>query len=209
MPKTLLFHWKGKKKFSSQQHTNPFIFHWLGFYAISPQSPGKKNMLIPRGKINKLCAGVKHCVLKTPVLLGVGSQMVKINQADFPNAACVPRCWGSSQHRLQPDQEYLRWGPGYLHVCRCHLHQLINTNTLTHGQQGEVSYREETTVAPHTHVAPDLSFTRPAVWLLHISWLWHFLLQHRCQRLSLLLQAWQAESDRFLFIFFFLQIILA
>lgn len=70
----------------------------------------------------------------------------------------------------EPDQEYLRWGPGYLHVCRCHLHQLINTNTLTHRQQGEASYREETPVAPSTHVAPDLSFTRPAVWLLHMEY---------------------------------------
>lgn len=40
VPKTLLLHRK-KEKISSQ-HTNPFIFHWLGFYDISPQSPGKK-----------------------------------------------------------------------------------------------------------------------------------------------------------------------
>lgn len=107
---------KKKKRKNSSQHTNPFIFHWLGFYDISPQSPGKKNMLIPREKINKLCAGVKHCVLKTPVLLGVGSRMVKINQADFPNAACVPRCCGSSQHRLRARSRISEVGP-WLFAC--------------------------------------------------------------------------------------------
>lgn len=71
-----------------------------------------------------------------------------------------------------PDQEYLRWGPGYLHVCRSHLHQLINTYTLTHGRWGEVPYRAETPGALKTREGPDLSVSysepKAEVWLQHL-----------------------------------------
>lgn len=95
----------------------PIHSYFTGWVSMisHPNLRAKKYVNTAR-KINKLSAGVKHCVLKTPVLLGVGSQMVKINQADFPNAACVPRCCGSSQHRLRARSRISEVGP-WLFAC--------------------------------------------------------------------------------------------
>lgn len=105
---------------------------------------------------------MKHCVPKTPVLLGVGSNgknKIKLIFQMFHACHAVAALRSTD---CAPDQEYRRWGPGYLHVRRSHLHQLINTYTLTHGRWGEVPYRAETPGALKTHAGG----TRPLSLLL-------------------------------------------
>lgn len=100
------------------------------------------------------------------------ARMVKINQADFPNVSCVPRCCSSSQHRLRARSRISEVGPRLFACMPEHLHQLINTYTLTHGRWGEVPYRAETPGALKTREGSDLSVSysepRAEVWLWHL-----------------------------------------